>query len=86
MLSCLKRDIGTYMTIEKSDNKKEQERIAAKAEEERKALLAKIPAFDEADESLLICNVYFAYPVNERLYIPGDPDFPGPDFSKAQAK
>jgi len=60
-----------------TDKKKEQERIAAIEAEEQAALLNQ-PTIDEDDESTLLIRVFPNAPRHQMLYIPGDPEFPGP--------
>lgn len=60
-----------------TDKKTDQERIAAIEAEEQAALLNQ-PKIDEEDESTLICRIYPDAPRQHYLYIPDDPEFPGP--------
>lgn len=57
-----------------TDKKKESEAIE---EAERIALLDQ-PPIDEDDESNLIVRIFPDVAPEHRLYIPGDPEFPGP--------
>ena len=60
-----------------TDKKQEQERIAAIEAAEQAELLNR-PKIDEDDESNLLYRFFPNAAPEHRLYIPGDPDFPGP--------
>lgn len=68
---------STFRENMTTDKKQEQERIAAIEAEEQAALL-NVPTIDEDDESTLLVRVFPNAPRDQMLYIPGDPDFPGP--------
>ena len=65
-----------------TDKKQEQERIAA-IEAEEQATLLNQPKIDEDDETDLLIRIFPNAAPEHRLYIPGDPEFPGPPRSSS---